>query len=108
MTEKRNSGSTPHVAGQSNKPMTRPAHALSHEDVTKELKTDSLDGLSNDEAAKRLQDYGKNELGETESVQPMKIIIAQIANAMTLVSHTSATPTRLAFLLLSPSRECPF
>ncbi|KFA59984.1 hypothetical protein S40285_08482 [Stachybotrys chlorohalonatus IBT 40285] len=85
MAEKPNSGSTPHVSGQSNKPMTRPAHALSHEDVTKELNTDSLDGLSNDEAAKRLQDYGKNELGETESVQPMKIILAQIANAMTLV-----------------------
>lgn len=88
--------------------MTRPAHALSHEDVTKELNTDSLDGLSNDEAAKRLQDYGKNELGETESVQPMKIILAQIANAMTLVRNASATPIRLSFLLLSSRRESLF
>lgn len=74
-----------HVSGQSNKPLSRPAHALSHVEVAKELETDALDGLSPSEAESRLTQYGKNELGETEGVQPIRIIIAQIANAMTLV-----------------------
>ncbi|KAK3401359.1 hypothetical protein B0T20DRAFT_113594 [Sordaria brevicollis] len=74
-----------HVSGQSNKPLTRPAHALTHQDLAKEIGADPLGGLSPDEAKRRLEEYGKNELGEAEGVQPIKIIIAQIANAMTLV-----------------------
>jgi Na+-exporting ATPase len=74
-----------HVSGQSNKPLSRPAHALSHEDVVSELETDALDGLAPAEAARRLEELGKNQLGEAEGAQPLKIIVAQIANAMTLV-----------------------
>jgi Na+-exporting ATPase len=74
-----------HVSGQSNTPLSRPAHALAHGDVAKELKTDALDGLSPSEAASRLEKHGKNELGEAEGVQPFKIVIAQVANAMTMV-----------------------
>lgn len=74
-----------HVSGQSNKPMTAPAHALTFQQVADELESDISYGLSADEADRRLQEYGKNELGEAEGVQPLKIIIAQVANAMTLV-----------------------
>lgn len=74
-----------HVSGQSNKPMTAPAHALTFQQVADELEADISYGLSADEADRRLQEYGKNELGEAEGVQPLKIIIAQVANAMTLV-----------------------
>ncbi|KAK8084105.1 sodium transport ATPase [Apiospora saccharicola] len=74
-----------HVSGQCNEPLSRPAHALSWEDVLSELGTDALDGLSADEAESRKTRFGPNELGDAEGVQPLKIIIAQIANAMTLV-----------------------
>lgn len=74
-----------HVSGQSNKRLSRPAHALTHQQLAEELNADSLNGLSADEAKKRLEEFGKNELGEGEGVQPLKIVIAQVANAMTLV-----------------------
>lgn len=75
-----------HVSGQSNKPLSRPAHALTHQQLAEELKADPLNGLSVDEAQRRLEEFGRNDLGEAEGVQPLKIVIAQIANAMTLVS----------------------
>lgn len=74
-----------HVSGQSNKSLTRPAHALSREEVADELGADTLTGLSKDEVQKRLGEYGENDIGEAEGIQPFKIVIAQIANAMTLV-----------------------
>jgi len=75
-----------HVSGQSNKPLSRPAHALTHERLAAELDADVLSGLSTDEAKARLDQYGQNDLGEEEGVQPLKIVVAQIANAMTLVT----------------------
>lgn len=74
-----------HVSGQSNKPLSRPAHALTHQKLAEELNADPLNGLSGDEAKRRLEEFGKNDLGEAEGVQPLKIVVAQIANAMTLV-----------------------
>jgi magnesium-transporting ATPase (P-type) len=73
------------ISGQSNQEMSAPAHALTPEQVIAELHTDPLNGLSPEEAELRLDVFGNNELGEVEGVQPVKIIIAQIANAMTLV-----------------------
>lgn len=74
-----------HVSGQSNKPLTRPAHALTRNEVAAELGADVLTGLSKDEVKKRLDEYGENDIGESKGIQPFKIVIAQIANAMTLV-----------------------
>ncbi|KAL7960165.1 cation transporting ATPase [Trichoderma compactum] len=74
-----------HASGQSNEPMSKPAHALSIQQVIDELGANTFDGLSEIEASVRHQKYGKNDLGEAEGAQPIKIIIAQIANAMTLV-----------------------
>jgi Na+-exporting ATPase len=74
-----------HVSGQANKPMSKPAHSLTLQEVINELKTDSWSGLDDAEAKRRVDEYGTNELGEAESVSAVKIFIAQIANAMTLV-----------------------
>ncbi|SPN99231.1 probable Na+-transporting ATPase ENA-1 (sodium P-type ATPase ENA-1) [Cephalotrichum gorgonifer] len=74
-----------HVSGQSNKPLSLPAHALTFQKVEEELGTNTLNGLSPDAAAGRLAEYGPNELGDAEGVQPLRIVIAQIANAMTMV-----------------------
>lgn len=78
-------GHEAHVSGQSNSPLSRPAHALSSHDVAQELSADAVDGLSPTEARTRLEKYGPNDLGEAEGVQPLRIIVAQIANAMTMV-----------------------
>ncbi|KAI1572015.1 MgtA Cation transport ATPase [Pyrenophora tritici-repentis] len=74
-----------HVSGQANKPMSKPAHSLTLQQVVDELKTEEWSGLSDAEAKRRVEEYGSNELGEAESVSPIKILIAQVANAMTLV-----------------------
>jgi Na+-exporting ATPase len=74
-----------HVSGQANKPMSLPAHSLSLKQVVDELRTEEWSGLDDAEAKRRVDDYGTNELGEAESVSPVKILVAQVANAMTLV-----------------------
>ena len=74
-----------HVSGQSNNPISKPAHCLKWQQVAEELSADVDDGLSADEAKKRLDQYGRNELGDTGGVNPGKILLRQIANAMTLV-----------------------
>jgi magnesium-transporting ATPase (P-type) len=74
-----------HISGQSNKPLSKPAHALTSDEVLKELQAHSNDGLSPEEAAKRLEEYGKNELDNGPGVNPTKILVRQIANAMMLV-----------------------
>lgn len=81
-----------HVSGQSNKPLSRPAHALTYQKLAEELSADPLNGLSVDDAKRRLEEFGNNDLGEAEGVQPIKIIIAQIANAMTLVGVSISRP----------------
>lgn len=75
-----------HVSGQSNKPLSKPAHELPFEEVIRELHSNGDDGLTQQEATKRLEEYGRNEFGESKGVQPLRIIGAQLANAMTLVS----------------------
>ncbi|KAL0063915.1 P-type ATPase [Marasmius tenuissimus] len=74
-----------HISGQANKPLTRPAHALSHTKVAEEIGCNPEDGLSTSEAAHRRTEFGTNDLGEDAGVQPGKILLRQVANAMTLV-----------------------
>lgn len=79
-----------HVSGQSNKPMSLPAHSLTHKELEAELKSDSLNGITPEDAAARLTEHGKNDLGEAEGVQPLRIVIAQFANAMTMVGSVQS------------------
>ena len=74
-----------HVSGQSNEPLSQPAHSLHWQRVADELKTDTDDGLSSAEAKQRLDKFGHNELGDDAGVNPGKILLRQVANAMTLV-----------------------
>lgn len=90
-----------HISGQSNKPISQPPHVLPAEQVVQELKTSGDDGLTPEEAKKRLEEYGRNEFGEQKGVQPLRIIGAQLANAMTLVSFT---PPALLFAASRGSR----
>ncbi|KAL2041373.1 hypothetical protein N7G274_005755 [Stereocaulon virgatum] len=74
-----------HVSGQANKPLSLPPHALSSEAVSREIGADSEDGLTAVEAKSRLEAHGRNELGDAAGVNPARILIRQIANAMMLV-----------------------
>ncbi|KAF5000134.1 hypothetical protein FGRMN_1948 [Fusarium graminum] len=74
-----------HVSGQSNIPLSHPAHALTADEVAYELRATPSAGLTDVEASRRLVDYGTNDLGEEEGVKPIKIFIAQIFNCMTMV-----------------------
>lgn len=74
-----------HVSGQSNRPLSLPAHSLLLSQIVDELKADKLSGLCSADAKARLADYGTNDLGQADGVSPIKIIIAQVANAMTMV-----------------------
>lgn len=75
-----------HVSGQANKAMSKPAHSLTFKEVLEELGASGIDGLSLEDAEKRLEEYGKNELDNGPGVNPTKILVRQIANAMMLVS----------------------
>lgn len=73
------------MSGQSNKPMSKPAHALERDVLIRELGADAENGFSKATAAEKLQEFGRNELDDGPGVQPIKILIRQIANAMMLV-----------------------
>lgn len=77
-----------HVSGQANEPISRPAHSLTYQQVIEEISSNKSDGLTASEAKSRIDRFGRNEFGETGGVQPIKILIRQVANAMTLVMRT--------------------
>jgi len=85
MGEKEDQALANHVSGQSNQPLSKPAHALPFSSVIEEIKANAEDGLTDTEAKARLETHGRNELSDADGVQPVKILIGQVANAMTLV-----------------------
>jgi potassium/sodium efflux P-type ATPase len=74
-----------HVSGQSNEPMSLPAHSLTVSEVATQLNANVDSGLSDAEGKARLEKFGQNDLGDAKGVSPVRILIAQVANAMTLV-----------------------
>lgn len=78
------------LPGSGNKPLSKPAHALALEAVIQELQADDDAGLTPADAKDRLDVYGTNDLGEGGGVQPAKILLRQVANAMTLVTCTTS------------------
>nr|OQO21792.1 hypothetical protein B0A51_09594 [Rachicladosporium sp. CCFEE 5018] len=71
--------------GAGNKAPSKPAHELSAAAVIEELQANKDEGLTVAQAKELLTTYGTNELGDGAGVQPAKILLRQIANAMTLV-----------------------
>ncbi|KAJ9616176.1 potassium/sodium efflux P-type ATPase, fungal-type [Exophiala oligosperma] len=65
--------------------LSKPAHALERHAIVEELNANSEDGLAVAEAKSRLEFYGRNELDDGPGVQPFKILLRQVANAMMLV-----------------------
>lgn len=55
------------------------------EDLSSKLNTDLKNGLSLDEAAKRLQQYGLNELKQTKSKNPLLILLSQFTDILVII-----------------------
>jgi magnesium-transporting ATPase (P-type) len=68
-------------------PLSQPSHCLPYDVVIRELSTNIDEGLTKEEAQRRLQVYGPNQLEEGEGISIIKILIRQIANAMILVKR---------------------
>lgn len=75
-----------HTSGQANDPLSKPAHSLTYQQVIEETKCDPDNGLTTSEAKSRLEKHGNNDLGDDGGVSAGKILLRQVANAMTLVS----------------------
>ena len=85
------------------KPASITAHSFSGNDVSRELGADPQDGLTLPEAKSRLEHYGRNELDDGPGVQPFKILVRQVANAMMLVRFPICFP-QLRIVILTRLR----
>lgn len=65
--------------------MGQPAHCISAGDVLDQLQSDAQSGLSEDEVSKRKQAYGANALEGSGGVGPIRILMNQVLNALTMV-----------------------
>jgi magnesium-transporting ATPase (P-type) len=83
-----------HRSGQANEPLSKPAHALPWKEVVQEIQCNAEDGLTTAEAKSRHEKYGNNDLGDDGGVSPGKILLRQVANAMTLVFDLKLTLNR--------------
>ena len=93
------------IFGQASRSMSVPAHTLSCEVLAAETNANITNGLTAGEARSRLEAHGPNELGDGPGVQPVRILVRQIANAMMLVR----TPLKCSgkdFLLITCNRYC--
>lgn len=77
--------------------LSKPAHSLKRDAIVEELKANSEDGLAVAEAKSRLETYGRNELDDGPGVQPFKILLRQVANAMMLVRLFSDGDSQFGF-----------
>jgi P-type Ca2+ transporter type 2C len=60
-------------------------HAMSREAVLKQLETDPLNGLTPDDAIKRLDHFGPNELKHEAAVSPITIFVHQFKNILIVI-----------------------
>lgn len=88
MVSKAKKGEAVHISGQANEPLSALPHALPIPLLESEIQTDLENGLSSSSAATRLQTHGPNALDDGPGVSAPKILLRQIANAMTLVKRT--------------------
>ncbi|KAI9035863.1 cation-translocating P-type ATPase [Aspergillus affinis] len=82
MTDGKQRDSPSVFAGVPGSPLSHPAHTLPYHVVIKELETRIDEGLSNEEASRRLQEYGPNKLEEGEGVSVIKILVLLLAMAV--------------------------
>ncbi len=62
-----------------------PAHALGSAEVLAALATDPISGLSEPEAARRLEQYGPNELHAWRRISPLTVFLRQFQNVLVVI-----------------------
>ncbi len=67
-----------------------PWHTVSAEEATRRLRTDPAAGLSSDEAARRLDSHGANELADRGAKSPWRIAWEQFASALVVLLIVAA------------------
>jgi Ca2+-transporting ATPase len=60
-------------------------HSLASTDILKNLTVDADTGLSSDEARKRLEQYGPNELAEGKGVSSWELLFQQFKNVLVII-----------------------
>ncbi|MDD1768967.1 MAG: HAD-IC family P-type ATPase, partial [Methanomassiliicoccales archaeon] len=60
-------------------------HSLAKNEVIQRLETSEESGISDEEAAKRLKEYGPNELVAKERISPLKILLDQFKDLMVII-----------------------
>jgi Ca2+-transporting ATPase len=65
-------------------------HTISAEEAVRTLGTDSVAGLSSAEAARRLSQYGPNELTERRGKNPWRILLGQLTSFMVVLLIVAA------------------
>ena len=66
--------------------LAHPAYRLSPEEIARQLNADLVQGLAKQEARTRLDVVGENALEGGGGVSIWKVLLRQVANALTLVS----------------------
>ncbi|KAG8697213.1 hypothetical protein FRC09_008007 [Ceratobasidium sp. 395] len=66
-------------------PLSERAHLLDAVAIIRKLRSNEHDGLTDEEAERRLDEYGENALEDEGGVSALKVLIRQMANALTLV-----------------------
>jgi len=92
----------PLVSDKDNPQTTPLAHAMPIEEIQAQLQTNLEDGLSSSQVASRAEKYGRNELDDGPGVQPLKILVHQVANAMILVMRSTIPCQRVSRLIWLP------
>ena len=81
---------------------TKEFETLSLKETCEALQTDAVNGLSAEEAAARLQKYGKNKLEEKKKMSPIAIFFSQLKDPMIYVTRPSIGSKRATPLTSSP------
>lgn len=72
--------------------LSQPAHCVDAGDVLSQLQSDSQSGLSDGEVSKRQQIYGHNALEGSGGAGPIRILMNQVLNALTMVGWQPKKP----------------
>ena len=88
-----------HISGQAMEALSGLPHTLTIDQAATEISSNLNEGLTSVEAESRLQKYGRNELDDGPGVSPVKILVRQVANSMTLVKRTTRPIVDTDFLI---------
>ncbi len=76
--------------------LKNPPHTINEEEIIEYLETDKNDGLTQQEATRRLQEFGPNALEKGKRVSPLKILISNLNN---IIVYLLVIAAAVAFIM---------